>query len=146
MFKIINPKTKTQIEEYYKLRWLLLRRPLGGKRGSELDKFESNSLHRAIVDNKNLMVGIGRIHLLGNEAQIRYMAIKKIFWRKGLGTKMMVELESIAQQNMAVKIFLNSRVNAIKFYQMNGFSIIKEAKSSFGLIVHYRMEKLLEKS
>ena len=118
MFKIINPKTKTQIEEYYKLRWLLLRRPLGGKRGSELDEFESNSFHRAIVDNKNLMVGLGRIHFLGNEAQIRYMAIKKIFWRKGLGTRMMVELEKIARQNKATKIFLNSRVNAIKFYKM----------------------------
>ena len=37
MFEVITPKTKTEIEQYYRLRWLLLRRPLGGRRGSEID-------------------------------------------------------------------------------------------------------------
>ena len=44
MLKIITPTTKLQIEEYYKLRWSLLRRPWGGKRGSEIDELEEFDL------------------------------------------------------------------------------------------------------
>ena len=53
MYRFIRPKTKVELEEYYKLRWLLLRSPLGGKRGTEIDELERSSFHRAIIDNQN---------------------------------------------------------------------------------------------
>ena len=144
MFKVITPKAKKEIEEYYKLRWSLLRRPLGGKRGSEIDKLERTSFHRAIVRDK-IIVGVGRIHFIDNIAQIRYMAVKNNFSRQGLGSKMITELEKLAEENKIKKIYLNSRINAVKFYENNGYSKIRKTKSSFGSIVHYRMEKILEK-
>ena len=144
MFKVITPKAKKEIEEYYKLRWSLLRRPLGGKRGSEIDKLERTSFHRAIVKDK-IIVGVGRIHFIDNIAQIRYMAVKNNFSRQGLGSKMITELEKLAEENKIKKIYLNSRINAVKFYENNGYSKIRKAKPSFGSIVHYRMEKILEK-
>ena len=144
MLKIITPTTKLQIEEYYKLRWSLLRRPWGGKRGSEIDELEEKSFHKAIIIN-NMIVGIGRIHFIDKLGQIRYMAVKNKFSRKGLGSKIILALEKIAVENNSKKIFLNSRENAIQFYEKNGYLKVKRVKSSFGSIVHYRMEKILEK-
>ena len=56
----------------------------------------------------------------------------------------MIELEKIAIKNKVKLIFLNSRKNAVQFYKKNGFSKIKEVKPSFGSIIHYRMEKVLD--
>ena len=144
MFEIITPRTKSQIEEYYKLRWALLRRPWGGKRGSEIDELEDISFHKAILSN-NKIIAIGRIHFTDNICQIRYMAVKNEFSRRGLGSKIISELENIAIKNNFRNIFLNSRENAIQFYEKNGYLKVKKVKSSFGSIVHYRMEKVLEK-
>ena len=144
MFKFITPKTKAEIKQYYRLRWSLLRRPLGGKRGSEIDDLEKTSFHKAIVEDR-AMIGVGRIHFINDIAQIRYMAVKNHFSRQGLGSKMITELEKIAKGNKIKKIYLNSRIDAVKFYENNGYSKIREVKPSFGSIVHYRMEKILKK-
>ena len=144
MYTIFEPKSKNDLESYLKLRWILLRRPWGGERGTETDKFEQTSFHRAVKDNKNNIIGIGRIHFINQTAQIRYMAVKKSFWNKGIGSKVIRELEKIASNNKIKKIFLNSRENAIEFYQKKGYQTIKRVESSFGDITHYRMEKILD--
>ena len=145
MYKIINPESDVQLQNYYKLRWILLRRPLGGKRGTEIDDLESSSIHRAIVNDMDLMIGVGRMHFVNQAAQLRYMGIKKAYWRKGLGSRLITEFESIAIKNNINIIFLNSRANAIDFYKNNGYTLKKQVKPSFGSICHYRMEKILEK-
>ena len=144
MCKIIDPKDRLIFEEYLYLRWLLLRRPLGGRRGTEIDDLENKSFHRAIVDEGNNIFGVGRIHFIDNIAQIRYMAIKKEFSKRGYGSKLIDALEEIAQSNKIKKIFLNSRINATTFYEKNGYKKINEVDSSFGKIIHYRMEKILD--
>ena len=144
MYTIFEPTDKNNFEKYLILRWRLLRWPWGGKRGSEIDNIEDISIHRAIRDNKNNIIGVGRIHFINEEAQIRYMAIKKSCRGKGLGSKIIMELEKVASNNKIKKIFLNSRENAIKFYQKNGYQIINQVDSSFEDIIHYRMEKTLE--
>ena len=93
MYIIVEPSSKEEFYDYYRLRWLLLRRPLGGRRGSELDHMENLSIHRMIKDNKGDCIGVGRIQLLTKEAQIRYMAILKKYQKKGLGSKLIKELE-----------------------------------------------------
>jgi len=144
MCKIIDPNNKMIFKEYLYLRWLLLRRPLGGKRGTEVDNLEKQSFHRAIIDENNNMIGVGRIHFTNDIAQIRYMAMKKEFSRKGYGTKLIGALEKISLNNKIIKIFLNSRIHAIAFYEKNGYKKINKVSSSFGEIVHYRMEKVLD--
>ena len=61
----------------------------------------------------------------------------------GYGTKLLHSLEKIVYKHGINKIFLNSRINAITFYQKNGYSKIKRVEPSFGDIIHYRMEKIL---
>ena len=144
MCKIIDPKDSLIFKEYLYLRWLLLRRPLGGKRGSEVDSLEDQSFHQAMIDKNNNIIGVGRIHFINDMGQIRYMAIKKEFSRRGYGTELVDALEKIARSNKIKKIFLNSRINAIAFYKKNGYKKINKINSSFGKIVHYRMEKMLD--
>ena len=144
MYKVIDPIEEFLFEEYLYLRWLLLRRPLGGKRGTETDDLENNSFHRAIVDQENNIFGVGRIHFINNIGQIRYMGIKKEFSRRGCGSTLIDSLEKIALDKKVGKIFLNSRINAISFYKKNGYEKINKVNPSFGKIVHYRMEKILD--
>ena len=144
MYKIIDPVQKILFEEYLYLRWLLLRRPLGGKRGTEIDTLESKSFHRAIIDKRDNILGVGRIHFSRGVGQIRYMAIKKSFSRIGYGSALINSLEKIALDKKIKKIFLNSRIGAIAFYEKNGYKKISKVSPSFGKIVHYRMEKILD--
>ena len=94
-----------------------------------------------IKDSNNDCIGVGRIHDMKNIAQIRYMGIKSSHCKKGLGTKLVLGLETFAKEKKIPKIFLNSREGAVKFYQKSGYAVIKKVKPSFGNIVHYRMEK-----
>ena len=137
----MEPASAKEFNDYYKLRWLLLRRPLGGKRGSELDDFEKSSIHRMIKNKNNKCIGIGRAHIVDDSAQIRYMAVLSKYQRLGLGSRLIEELEKVLVCKKTKKIFLNSRKPAIKFYEKNGYEIIKRVDPSFGDIIHYRMEK-----
>ena len=143
MIKSVFLRNEILYNQYLELRWLLLRKPLGGIRGSELDSMESESFHKAVFDSNGNMIGVGRIHFTGNIAQIRYMAIIKQFRSKGFGSKLITELEKIAVENDMKKIFLNSRISAVDFYLKNGYQKIKKVNPSFGDIIHYRMEKIL---
>ena len=143
MYSIFEPKTSSDFEEYFKLRWLLLRRPLGGKRGSEIDDLEKKSFHAAIKDKNQIFFGVGRIHFIDAISQIRYMAIKKEYSRQGYGSKLIKYLEDISYKHGIQKVFLNSRVNAVNFYKKNGYRVVEEVKPSFGSILHFRMEKII---
>ncbi len=132
------------MEQYYNLRWSLLRRPWGGRKGSELDDLESTSFHRAALIDKKI-IAIGRIHFINKVAQIRYMAVKKQFSRKGVGSRIVSELEKIAIEHNVTNVFLNARENAIKFYEKNGYTKVNRSELGFASILHYRMEKVLEK-
>ena len=143
MYSIIKPVSKEELKEYYKLRWLLLRRPLGGKRGSEVDDIEDISIHRMIINKDNKCIGVGRAHIIDGIAQIRFMAILSKYQKMGLGSRMIKELEKVLVCKKTKIIFLNSREKAIIFYKNHGYKIIKQVKSPFGEITHYRMEKSL---
>jgi ribosomal protein S18 acetylase RimI-like enzyme len=72
------------------------------------------------------------------------MAIKKEFSRMGYGSILIDSLEKIGLDKKVGNFFLNSRINAISFYKKNGYEKINKVSPSFGEIVHYRMEKILD--
>ena len=57
MIKSVSINNHTLYNQYLNLRWSLLRKPLGGARGTEIDSLESESFHRAIFDDNNNIVG-----------------------------------------------------------------------------------------
>lgn len=130
MYKCRAPKNKIELDSYYQLRWQVLREPWQQPKGSEKDDLESQSYHRVIVDDMENILGVGRLHLVGqNLAQIRYMAITKLAQGKGLGKRLLDEFEIISAKLGVSIIELNARENALGFYlklnyQNQGFSHI----------------------
>ncbi|MBI5229009.1 GNAT family N-acetyltransferase [Candidatus Micrarchaeota archaeon] len=139
--EIREPRTEKEFEEYYDLRWRILRAPWGQPRGSERDGLENESIHLAAFAGKKI-IGCGRIHFnSGEEAQIRYMAVDKRFQKKGVGRRILKELEKKAMKNGAKQIVLNARESAVGFYESRGYKIIGEAHKLFGVIPHFKMLK-----
>ena len=143
--KIIEPNTSDEFKIYYDLRYEVLRKPWFQPKGSERDDDDETSLHRMIIDEPNgKAVAVGRLQFNTiEEAQIRYMAVSDDYQGKGYGRKMVKALDNIAQEKGSRKIILQSRGNAVKFYERNGYKIIEKSYLLFDEIQHWLMEKEL---
>ncbi len=97
-----------------------------------------------VCDEDRIPVGVGRAHFNSDEeAQIRYMAVEKEWQGKGIGKMILLYLEEKVKEKGAKNIILNARDIAIKFYERNGYQIVKEAHTLFDAIPHYGMRKAL---
>lgn len=143
--KFISPKTEDEFYKYYFLRYNILRKPWKQHPGSEKEESDKNSIHRMLIDSKNgNALAVGRLHFNSNdEGQIRYMAVDNDAQGRGLGTQMIVELESIARRESIKWIVLQARENAVPFYKNNGYEIIKKTHLLFNEIQHWLMKKKL---
>jgi|TARA_B100001540_G_C15590097_1_gene543649 predicted GNAT family N-acyltransferase len=146
--ELISPKTKDEFSKYYLLRYNILRKPWKQLPGSEQDESDKDSIHRMIVDSQNgNALAVGRLHYNSNEeAQIRYMAVDDDAQGRGLGTKLIIELESIAKQANMKWVILQARENAVSFYKSNGYEIVKKTHLLFNEIQHWLMKKNLSGS
>ncbi|MBC8213945.1 MAG: GNAT family N-acetyltransferase [Candidatus Marinimicrobia bacterium] len=144
--KIITPKTKIEFEEYYNLRWRILRKPWNQPRGSEIDDNESVCLHRMIVDDSGKVIAVGRLHFVEDSiAQIRWMAVDEKFQKNGYGSKLLKELEKLAKENGAKNIILQAREIALDFYYRHGYTINEKTHLLFDSIQHYKLQKTINK-
>ena len=143
--EIIEPNTSTEFKIYYNLRYEVLRKPWLQPKGSERDEEEETSLHRMIIDESNgKAVAVGRLQFNTiEEAQIRYMAVSDDYQGMGYGSKMVNVLDDIAREKGSRKIILQSRGNAVKFYEKNGYEIIEKSYLLFDEIQHWLMGKEL---
>ena len=143
--KIIEPTTAEEFKKYYNLRYEVLRKPWLQPKGSERDEEEETSLHRMIIDEPNgKAVAVGRLQFNTiEEAQIRYMAVSDDYQGMGYGSKIVKVLDNIAREKGSRKIILQSRENAVKFYEKNGYKIIEKSYLLFDEIQHWLMEKEL---
>ncbi|GLO59551.1 GNAT family N-acetyltransferase [Vibrio sp. MACH09] len=145
MFKLITPKTDNQIAKYYHFRWQMLREPLRLPEGSERDEYDEMSHHRMIVDGRGRPMAVGRLYITpDNEAQIRYMAVKPNRRNKGLGSLILVALESFARQEGVKRLVCNAREEAIAFYTKNEFESKGELSDQVGKNRHQQMVKQLD--
>jgi len=145
MFKLITPRTENQVAKYYNFRWQMLREPLQLPEGSERDEYDEMSHHRMIVDGRGRPMAIGRLYITpDNEAQIRYMAVKPNRRGKGLGSLILVALESFARQEGVKRLVCNARQEAIAFYEKNEFESKGELSEQVGKNRHQQMVKQLD--
>ncbi len=145
MFKLITPKTANQQNKYYHFRWQMLREPWRMPIGSERDEYDEMSHHRMIVDGKGRPMAVGRLYITpDNEGQIRYMAVKPNRRSKGVGSLVLVALESFARQEGVKRLVINAREDAIRFYEKNGFESQGELSDERGPLRHQQMIKSLD--
>ncbi|MGL6260635.1 YiiD C-terminal domain-containing protein [Vibrio sp. WXL210] len=145
MFKLITPKTDNQLNKYFQFRWQVLREPWRMPLGSERDEYDSMSFHRMITDSRGRPMAIGRLYITpDNEGQIRFMAVKPNRRNKGMGSLILVALESLARQEGVKRLVCNAREDAIAFYQKNGFERRGELSDERGPVRHQQMVKPLD--
>ena len=69
-----SPRTPAEWENYFDLRWRVLRAPWNQPRGSEKDDRETDSEHLMIVGPDSSALAVGRLHFnTPTEAQVRFM-------------------------------------------------------------------------
>ena len=142
-FIIRTATTAAELQACFDLRWQVLRAPWQQPRGSEQDDKETNAFHVMALIN-NTVVGVGRVHRTANQqTQIRYMAVLSDFQHCGIGTALLLALETKAREWQAKTILLNARENARGFYQLHHYQITGPAPTLFDSIDHVKMEKLL---
>ena len=138
----ISEPTSDEMNEYYHLRWKILRQPLGLEEGTEKDDLEEQSIHRVVkIDNQ--IIGVGRLHFIDdNNAQIRYMAVEDNFRGSGVGKLIVDEFVKISENRNTKKIILYARESIINFYKRIGFDIVRKAHILKN-IQHFLMEKII---
>jgi len=142
-YSIKSPENKEEWDSYLLFRWEILRKPLGMSKESLADSIEDESFHLMGIDEQKNVIASGRVHFNSeNEAQIRYMAVDENFKRKGVGTKIVKELENYALSKGMVSMILNARENAISFYLSLGYQEVGPYQSDTG-IPHKTMKKRL---
>ncbi|WP_087023266.1 bifunctional GNAT family N-acetyltransferase/hotdog fold thioesterase [Thaumasiovibrio subtropicus] len=145
MFRLVTPNSEMELEKYYHFRWQMLREPWNMPLGSERDAYDVASHHRMIVDGKGDVVAVGRLYLTpDNDGQIRYMAVSPDYREKGMGTLVLMSLESLACQEGAKRLVCNAREDAIPFYVRNKFTSQGELSDERGPVRHQQMLKRLD--
>ena len=110
MIDVREPSNQEEWDVYYKIRWEILRKPLGLKQGTERDELDQVANHRIVEKQKNILA-VGRLHFNSNNtAQIRYMAVIQNSQRNGYGKLLIHEFVKIAKQNNMSKIVLFSLI------------------------------------
>lgn len=142
--KIIVPNRPEEFDQYYHLRYRVLRQPWQQPKGSERATDDETATHAMLVDENGEALGVGRLHQHSpEEAQIRFMAIRPDQQGKGLGDIILKHLEAIARVWQVKLITLQARENALNFYRRNGFKVIEKGHLLFGEIQHFKMAKYL---
>jgi thioesterase domain-containing protein len=141
------PKNKEEFEEYFQLRWLLLRKPWDQPLGSEQDEYEQQAIHRLIVNENNDVIAVGRLHKTDQyHAQIRYMAVSPNMHGCGIGQQLLFSLEQEAIKQGVKRITLNARERATGFYQRLAYQQGEFSHLLYGEIKHFSMYKNLGSS
>ena len=138
---IKSPKSAIEWQQYFNLRYRILREPWGQPIGSERNDGDSVAIHASCyVENK--LVAVARLDVYNKDfGQVRFMAVEKGQQGKGLGKIVMHHLEekSIARGDLGMILY--AREKAIGFYEHLGYKTMEQSYLLFGEIQHYLMQK-----
>ena len=138
----VSPQSEAEWNEYFDLRWRVLREPWQQPRGSEKDDREADSEHLMIFGQHFRPLAVGRLHFNSPaEAQVRFMAVEPAARGRGFGSTILQEFERRARAAGATSIVLNARDDVQRFYQKHGFVVVEPAPTIFGVVKHIRMRK-----
>lgn len=137
-----SPAGNKEWEEYYQLRYTILRKPLGKEPGSERNEGDQTGIHLAcFVDGE--IAAIARLDQAEPETgQVRFVASSEKFRGKGYGKAVMQEAERISKARGDIKMILHARDYAVEFYKSQNYTVIEKSYKLFDVLQHYLMEKV----
>lgn len=138
--KPISPK---EWEDYYQLRYDVLRAPLNQPIGSERNDGDLTGEHFALYEG-TILRAIARLDIVDSEtAQTRFVAVDTISQGKGYGRIIMEAVEAKAREKGYQKMILHARDYALDFYLRLGYKNIAPSYKLFDILQHFKMEKQL---
>jgi len=141
---IRKPLTPKEWDDYYDLRYRVLRKPLNQEIGSERNDGDLTGEHFALYDESNFLKAIARLDDSGDlTAQVRFVAVDQTMQGKGYGRAIMQATEDRARTKGKTKMILHARDYAVDFYLKLGYTVIEPSHKLFGVLQHYLMEKTL---
>lgn len=139
--EIRSPEKDSEWEQYYDLRYRILREPLGKPRGSERNEGDDSGKHLALFVEGSI-VAIARLDQTEpGVSQVRFVAVDANLQGKGYGKIIMQEAERISISEGNTKMILHARDYAVDFYLNLGYTLIKKSHLLFGVLQHFLMEK-----
>jgi thioesterase domain-containing protein len=143
MLQVSTPLSSQDWQDYYQLRWQVLRAPWQQPRGSEQDEFEEEAEHRFIKNEQEQVLGVARLHWnTGEQAQVRYMAVNEAHRGHHVGSRLLFELEHLAWLEGAKELVLYARDRAVEFYKKHGYDVVEKAHLMYGDVQHWKMMKV----
>jgi GNAT superfamily N-acetyltransferase len=137
------PETAKEWEDYYDLRYRVLREPLGQPKGSERNEGDETGIHFGLYEDA-ILKAIARLDESGEKvAQVRFVAVETDQQGSGFGRLIMESTEEEAKRRGDTKMILHARDYAVDFYLKLGYTLIEPSHMLFGILQHYLMEKVL---
>lgn len=137
------PETVREWEDYYDLRYRVLREPLGQPRGSERNEGDETGIHFALYQD-HILKAIARLDHSGEKtAQVRFVAVETDQQGSGYGRMIMEATEKEAKKRGDTRMILHARDYAVDFYLKLGYTLIEPSHKLFGILQHYLMERNL---
>ena len=123
------------------LRHAVLREPLGLSFTAEELANEDMQLHFGLFEpSDNLIACVVAVRLSPTDARIRQMAVSPAHQRRGVGTRLMKELEAHLRSRGFANLVLHARGSAVGFYEKLGYAVIGDEFIDV-TIAHVRMVK-----
>ncbi len=143
--QIIQPSSFHEFEQYYRLRYEMLRKPWHQPLGSERVDDDDQAIHlMAIHSDSGEIMGGCRVHLESDtEAQLRFLAVGPKYQNKQVGRRLLQAVEEEARKMGAKDLIVQAREYAKNFYKRNGFTEEYPTHLLFGEVQHYQMRKPL---
>jgi predicted GNAT family N-acyltransferase len=143
-WKILQPNTPDQWENYYQLRFSVLRKPWNQDPGTEHANDDHSAFHGAIFGEDGKALAVARVSQISEQqAQIRFMAVDPKYQGKGLGKAVLKYVENLGMRNYPTitQFCLQARETAVPFYLSNNYRIQEKTFLLFDEIQHYLMVK-----
>ena len=119
----------------------VLRKPLGLSLTVEELAREEDQLHFGLFEpDDNLVACAVAVKLSPTDARIRQMAVSPIHQRRGLGKRLMSELEANLRSRGFANLVLHARATAVGFYKALGYTVIGDGFTDV-TVAHFRMVK-----
>ncbi len=143
--EIRPPRTNDEWEDYYDLRYRVLREPLNQPRGSERDDGDEYAIHFGLFEEKELkaIARLDEVDMI--TCQTRFVAVEENSQRKGYGKLIMYAVEQEAIEKEYKKMILHARDYAVDFYLDLGYTLLEPSYKLFDVLQHFLMEKELRK-
>ncbi len=135
-----------QYDEIMRLRDRVMRKPLGHRIEEEDFSWEKDAVTLGAYEN-GVLVGSGVLSHKENLYKVQYLCVEIPLQGRGIGGAILRELEKLALENNADKMWMEARVSAQKFYEKAGYTVVDSESYLIDAapVAHVIMEKVFKR-